>query len=97
MPKFGLPHAHRPYVCTVCGHEQEIATNHTDQCSAICKGCSWKGIGFGAGHQIPALGSHTYRVFRYAGEEFDDTIPVSDPEAEATHLLTPEDFDMGGN
>lgn len=45
-------------------------------------------MGFGAGHKILALGDHTYRVFRYAGVEFDDSMPVNDLEAEAN---------MGGN
>ena len=66
---FGLKHTYRPYRCTVCGHEQEIGTNHTGACSDICKGCSWKGEGFGAGHKIPALGGNTYRRFEFIEEE----------------------------
>lgn len=67
--KMGLPATYRNYTCTVCEHKQKIQTNHTDQCSAICKNCSWKGIGFGIGHSIPALSSHTYRVFVFAGDD----------------------------
>lgn len=67
-PVFGLMVQHRPYRCLDCGHTQSISTNHTDDVSDHCKNCSWKGIGFGqTGHNIPALGGHTYRRFTFAG------------------------------
>lgn len=64
---WGMKLAYRPYKCTVCGHEEEIQTNHTGTVSNYCKGCSWK-PSFGPGHKIPALGNHTYRVFKYNGQ-----------------------------
>jgi len=61
-PLFGLKALHRPYECTVCGHEQEIETNHTDSCLDYCKGCSWE-PSFGEGYAVPVLGDRIYRVF----------------------------------
>jgi predicted nucleic acid-binding Zn ribbon protein len=68
MAEFGLKVEYRPYECTACGHEVEIQTNHTDNCYSICKGCSWKGEGFGEGVRIPALGNGIYRAFKYSGD-----------------------------
>jgi hypothetical protein len=64
--QFSLPHSHRTYQCSQCGHQQRIGTNHTSSCSDYCKNCSWK-PSQGEGHKIPALGSHTYRQFEYVG------------------------------
>jgi len=66
--KFGLPHAPRRYTCQDCGQEQKISTNHTDDVSDYCRGCSWKPSFGKTGHNIPALGGHTYRRFSYVGE-----------------------------
>ena len=54
----------RTYECEVCGHEAQIRTNHTGTASHYCEGCSWKGVGFGPGHHISALGACLYRVFK---------------------------------
>lgn len=61
---------YRPYVCTVCGQHDSVQTNHEGPVLHICKGCSWKRdfAGKEHSHSIPALGNHTYRVFRYAPE-----------------------------
>lgn len=67
-PIFGLMVQHRPYQCLDCGHKTRISTNHTDDVSDVCPKCSWKGVGHGnTGHNIPALGGHTYRRFTFAG------------------------------
>ena len=58
---------YRPYVCSVCGHKEKISTNHEGPVLNYCKGCSWKRdfAGKENSHYIPALGSHTYRVFTF--------------------------------
>lgn len=67
--KFGLTVKPRVYRCKTCGHVQHINTNHTDDVSEYCQGCSWKGESYGGhGHKIPALGPQTYRRFEYVGE-----------------------------
>lgn len=55
------------YICTNCGYEDEIKTNHYGTCLHICKGCSWK-PSQGNGYKIPSLGSKTYRVFAHADD-----------------------------
>lgn len=64
MPKFGLKAKYRPYQCTVCGHGQEIQTNHTDQGFALCSGCSWKCYGFAPDKSMD-FGGQAYRLFKY--------------------------------
>lgn len=68
---------YKPYVCTNCGHEKEIQTNHYLECYDYCKGCSWK-PSFGKGSatfsevKIPALGNQTYRKFKCTISEEED-------------------------
>ena len=42
----------RSHICTVCGHQQQISTNHEGGCYDTCGGCSWKSSGFGPGAHI---------------------------------------------
>lgn len=55
----------RPHVCTVCGAEQQISTNHREGCFAHCNGCSWKAEGFGPG--VRMFGT-VHRFFRCTEE-----------------------------
>jgi len=64
QPVFGLKVRPRPYKCTACSQEQEVQTNHTDACYAICGSCSWK---MGA-HEGVMLFGKMHRTFTYTGE-----------------------------
>lgn len=39
---YGLMVRYRSYRCQVCGHIQNIQTNHTGVCMDHCMGCSWR-------------------------------------------------------
>lgn len=66
---------YRPYICNVCGLKEDIQTINEGSVLHYCKNCSWK-PSFGKGHKIPALGSHTYREFRFdALNESKKTMP----------------------
>jgi hypothetical protein len=82
MPEFGLRLEYRPYVCTFCGREKEIQTNHTDVCFDHCPGCSWKGMQDAAGEwHLPG-----YRAFRYASDDKSSGLELNVLEA-ADRLL----------
>ena len=61
---------YRTYRCDNCGYLMALSTNHHGQCSAYCHRCSWA-PSFGAGHKIPALGGHTYRVCSWVSDDVD--------------------------
>jgi len=59
---------YRPYTCAVCGHEQEIQTNHEGECFDFCKGCSWKCMNKEedpTGENSTILFGRWYRRFRF--------------------------------
>ncbi len=65
---------YRPYKCSVCGNVQSLNTTHLGPVLAYCDKCSWKRdfAGKEHSHYIPALGSHTYRIFTYAPSVDED-------------------------
>jgi DNA-directed RNA polymerase subunit RPC12/RpoP len=56
---------YRSYKCSVCGHKDQIQTNHIGNVLHYCKNCSWKRNFAGSehSHYISKLGNQTYRVF----------------------------------
>jgi hypothetical protein len=89
---------HKPYRCTLCGHEQDISTNHYGNVYSQCKGCSWKSEGFGPGQRIGPGPIH--REFEYAGDEDPEKTPpghnFGEGDVEASRHVAFEDRLPGG-
>lgn len=68
MADYGLMVMYRHYECTACGHAQEVQTNHTGTCYAVCQSCSWKVHAHPGVHMLGSM----HRLFKYAGPPVQD-------------------------